>query len=79
MKTLADYPDLCAQLHLDGGSSLKVTSISSGTGMKLLWNFCDFGVEEHGSFNSNSSRRFLGICLVSRWLDNGSPAQMTMP
>jgi hypothetical protein len=60
MRTLADYPDLFAQLHSYSGSNLQPTAISFGTSMKLLWNFCDFGVDEHGSFNSNSSRRIFG-------------------
>jgi hypothetical protein len=60
MKTLPDYPDLCAELHSDSGSGLQPTAIGFGTSMKLLWNFCDFGVDEHGSFNSNSSRRIFG-------------------
>jgi hypothetical protein len=60
MKTLADYPDLCAQLHSESGSSLQPTASIFGASIKLLWNFCDFGVEEHGSFNSNSSRRIFG-------------------
>ena len=60
MKTIADNPDLCAQQYSYNGSSLQPTAISFGTSMKVLWNFCDFGVEEHGSFNSNSSRRIFG-------------------
>ena len=60
MKTIADYPDLCAQLHSYSGSSLQPTAISFGTSMKLVWNFCVFGVEKHGSFDSNSSRRIFG-------------------
>jgi hypothetical protein len=60
MKTIADYPDLCAQQYLYNGSSLQPTAISFGTSMKLLWNFCDFGVGEHGSFNTDSSRRIFG-------------------
>ena len=38
MKTIADYPDLFAQLHSYSGSSLQPTAISFGTSMKLLWN-----------------------------------------
>ena len=68
METLADCLDLCAQLHSASDSSLQPTAISFGTSIKLLWNFCDFGLEEHGSFNSNRSRRifghFSGIPLV---------------
>jgi hypothetical protein len=68
MRTRADYPDLFAQLHSQSGSSLQPTAISFRTSVKLLWNFCDFGLEEHGSFNSNRSRRifghFSGIPLV---------------
>ena len=64
MKTLADYPDLCAQLHPDSGPGPQPAAINLDRSKKLLWNFCDFGVEEHGSFNSNNGRRIFGHLSV---------------
>ena len=37
MKTLADYPDLCAQLHPDDVSGIQPAAISYGSNQKLLW------------------------------------------
>ena len=37
MKTLADYPHLCAQLHTDNESGLQPAAISYGSNKKLLW------------------------------------------
>ena len=60
METLADYPDLCVQLRPDSGSGSEPAAINCDRSKKLLRNFSDFGLEEHGSFNSNSSRRIFG-------------------
>ena len=37
MKTLADYPDLCAQLHPDNDSDIQPAAISYGSNKKLFW------------------------------------------
>ena len=37
MKTLADYPDLCEQLHPDNDSDIQPAAISYGSNKKLLW------------------------------------------
>jgi len=37
MKTLADYPELCTQLHPDNETGLNPEAISYGSNKKLLW------------------------------------------
>ena len=37
METLADYPDLCAQLHPDNDSDIQPAAISYGSNKKVYW------------------------------------------